>query len=252
MTDLPGMTEVGRVRAIYRYPVKSMAGELLPSARLGWHGLDGDRRLAFVRSGVRAGFPWLTASKLASLITYVPLRDAVDALPSRVRTPKGEELELHGDALRAEITSAHGAAVELMQLDNGIFDDAPLSIITTNAVAAVTGEARVDADARRFRPNLLIETPGGSSFPEDAWVGRTLRIGEGEEAPAVSVCTRDVRCVMLNLDPETAVPDARLLKAAVRINENCAGVYATIIKTGPVRVGDALYLTAGAAGSSPA
>ena len=236
------MTEVGRVRAIYRYPVKSMAGELLASAQLGWHGLDGDRRLAFVRRGAQGGVPWLTASKLASLITYVPLRDAEDALPSRVRTPNGEELELRGDALQAELTFAHGAPVELMQIDNGIFDDAPLSIITMNAIAAVTGEARVDADPRRFRPNLLVETPDGSPFPEDAWVGRTLRIGEGEEAPAVSVCTRDVRCVMINLDPETAVSDARLLKASVRINENCAGVYATIVKTGRVRVGDALYL----------
>jgi len=236
------MTEVGRVRAIYRYPVKSMAGELIASAQLGWHGLDGDRRLAFVRRRAQGGVPWLTASKLASLITYVPLRDAEDALPSRVRTPKGEELELRGDALRAELTSAHGAPVELMQIDNGIFDDAPLSIITMNAIAAVSGEARVDADPRRFRPNLLVETPDGSPFPEDAWVGRTLRIGEGEEAPAVSVCTRDVRCVMINLDPETAVSDARLLKASVRINENCAGVYATIVKTGRVRVGDALYL----------
>jgi MOSC domain-containing protein len=236
------MLEVGRIRAIYRYPVKSMAGERMTSARLGWHGLDGDRRMAFRRSGVRTGMPWLTAGKLPSLITYVPLRDAEDVLPSRVRTPTGEELELCGEALRAEITSAHGAPVELMQLDNGIFDDGALSIITTNAIAAVTGEAGVDADARRFRPNLLIETAGGSPFPEEDWVGRTLRIGEGEEAPAVAICTRDVRCVMLNLDPDTGIQDARLLKAAVRINENCAGVYATIIKTGPVRVGDALYL----------
>ena len=57
-----------------------------------------------------------------------------------------------------------------------------------------------------------------------------------------AVCLRDVRCVMMNLDPDTAVSDGRLLKAAVRINENCAGVYATTIRTGPVRVGDALYL----------
>ena len=236
------MTEVGRVRAIYRYPVKSMAGEALASAQLGWHGLDGDRRLAFVRSGVRAGMPWLTAGRLASLVTYIPLRDAEDALPTRVRTPKGEELDLHGDALRAELTSAHGAPVELMRIDNGIFDDGALSIITTSAVAAVSGEAGVHADARRFRPNLLIETPGRSPFPEDAWVGRTLRIGEGEQPPAVSVCLRDVRCAMMNLDPDTAASDARFLKAAVRMNENCAGVYATTIRTGPVRVGDALYL----------
>jgi uncharacterized protein YcbX len=236
------MTEVGRVRAIYRYPVKSMAGELISSGQLGWHGLDGDRRLAFRRTGVRAGMPWLSAGKLPSLVTYVPLRDADDALPSRVRTPKGEELELYSDALREEITAAHGAPVELMQLDNGIFDDGALSIITTSAIAAVTGEAGVDTDERRFRPNLLIETPDGAPFPEDAWVGKTLRIGEGEEAPAVSICTRDVRCVMLNLHPETGVQDARLLKAAVRINQNCTGVYATTIKTGLVRVGDALYL----------
>jgi uncharacterized protein YcbX len=237
------MNEIGRVRAIYRYPVKSMAGELMDSAQLGWHGLEGDRRLAFRRTGIRAGMPWLTAGRLPSLVTYVPLRDGEDDLPSRVRTPKGEELELHGDALLAEIASAHGAPVELMQLDNGIFDDAPLSIITTSAIAAVTGEAGVDADVRRFRPNLLIETPGTSPFPEDAWVGLTLRIGEGEEAPAVSVCTRDIRCSMINIHPDTAATDARLLKAAVRMNENCAGVYATIIKTGSVRVGDALYLT---------
>jgi uncharacterized protein YcbX len=236
------MTQVGRVRAIYRYPVKSMAGEPMTSAQLGWHGLDGDRRLAFVRSGIQTGMPWLTASKLASLVTYVPLRDAEDAIPSRVRTPKGEELELNGDALRAELTAAHGAPVALMRLNNGTYDDAPLSIITTSSVATVTGEAGVDADARRFRPNLLIETPDGSPFPEDAWVGRTLRFGEGEESPAVSVCTRDVRCAMLNLDPDTAASDARLMKAAVRLNENCTGVYATIIRTGLVRVGDALYL----------
>lgn len=230
------MTEIGRVRAIYRYPVKSMAGEAMSSAELGWHGLEGDRRFAFVRAGVRGGMPWLTASTLPSLVTYVPL------LPSRVRTPRGAELELFGDALRAEITAAHGAPVELMQLRNGIFDDAPLSIITTSSIATVTREAGVDADPRRFRPNLLIETPDGEPFPEDAWVGQRLRIGEREDAPAVSVCTRDVRCAMLNLDPDSGAADPRLMKAAVRLNENCAGVYATIIRTGTVRVGDGLYL----------
>src|SRR3954465_8730793 len=144
------MTQVGRIGAIYRYPVKSMAGELMTSAQLGFHGLDGDRRLAFLRTGVHANFPFLSAGKLPSLITYVPLRDADDALPTRVRTPNGEELELNGDALRAEITAAHGAPVELMQLRNGIFDDGALSIITTSAIAAVSREAGVDADPRRF------------------------------------------------------------------------------------------------------
>ncbi|HEX3578994.1 MAG TPA: MOSC domain-containing protein [Thermoanaerobaculia bacterium] len=236
------MTEVGRIRAIYRYPVKSMAGELMTSAELGWHGLEGDRRFGFRRRGVEGGMPWLTGGRLPSLVRYVPLRDAEDALPSRVRTPKGEELELRGEALRAEIEAAHGAAVELMQLNNGIFDDGALAIITTNAIASVSGAAGVGAEPRRFRPNLLIETTDGAPFPEEAWIGRRLRIGEGDDAPSVSICTRDVRCAMLNIDPDTANTDPRLLKAAVRINQNCAGVYATTIKSGTVRTGDVLYL----------
>jgi hypothetical protein len=53
--------EIGQIKAIFRYPVKSMAGEQLDSANLGWHGLDGDRRFAFRRIADEGGFPWLTA-----------------------------------------------------------------------------------------------------------------------------------------------------------------------------------------------
>jgi len=55
-------TEIGQVEAIFRYPVKSMRGEQLEVANLGWHGLEGDRRLAFRRMADRSGMPWLTAS----------------------------------------------------------------------------------------------------------------------------------------------------------------------------------------------
>jgi len=58
------LIEIGHVEAIFRYPVKSMGGERLEVANLGWHGIDGDRRLAFRRIDDRSGFPWLTASKL--------------------------------------------------------------------------------------------------------------------------------------------------------------------------------------------
>ena len=58
------LVEVALVEAIYRYPVKSMAGERLEVAELGWHGLEGDRRLALRRLEDRTGFPWLSASKV--------------------------------------------------------------------------------------------------------------------------------------------------------------------------------------------
>ena len=66
--------EIGHVEAIFRYPVKSMAGERLEVANLGWHGLEGDRRLAFRRIDDRGGFPWLTAGKLPDLLLFVPHR----------------------------------------------------------------------------------------------------------------------------------------------------------------------------------
>src|ERR1700722_19804881 len=66
--------EIGHVEAIFRYPVKSMRGEPLDVANLGWHGLDGDRRLAFRRLDDRGGFPWLTASKLPDLLLFAPQR----------------------------------------------------------------------------------------------------------------------------------------------------------------------------------
>lgn len=230
------MTEVGFVGEIYRYPVKSMAGEKLASATLGWHGIEGDRRLAFRRLDIQNDFPWLTASKLPALITYKP------QLPSLVRTPSGEELPLRGDALRDEIAAAYGGPVELMELRSGIFDEGAVSLITRAAIDSVSAAAGVPPDVRRFRPNFVIEGAADEPFPDDEWVGHVIRFGEGADAPAVSVSMRDVRCVMLNLDPDSGVQDPRLMKAAVRLNENCAGVYATVIRAGTVKVGDRLFV----------
>jgi uncharacterized protein len=87
--------KIGEIEALYRYPVKSMRGELVEVADLGWHGLEGDRRLAFRRPGDRGGFPWLTASKLPELILFAPQRSEASVtgeLPSHIRTPEGEAL----------------------------------------------------------------------------------------------------------------------------------------------------------------
>jgi uncharacterized protein YcbX len=67
------MIELGHVCELVRYPVKSMAGTVMESAFLGWHGLDGDRRFAFRRLGDDSGFPWLTASRVAELLLYHPV-----------------------------------------------------------------------------------------------------------------------------------------------------------------------------------
>lgn len=239
--------EIGQIKAIFRYPVKSMAGEQLDSAGLGWHGLDGDRRFAFRRVADRSGFPWLTASRLPELILFKPFgrhSSQENQLPTHVRTPDGKELELRGEELREEIARRHGAEVQLMQLNHGVFDEASVSLLSLGTVREIEREAGRRVDVRRFRPNIVIETRQNEPFVEDNWVGKTLVFGEVADHPVVSVTLRDLRCVMVNLDPETAEVDPAVMKAAVRLNQNNAGVYGTVVKTGSLSVGQKIYLRA--------
>lgn len=233
------MKELGVVRELVRYPVKSMAGTATESAVLGWHGLDGDRRLAFRRIGDDSGFPWISASRVPELLLYQPIGGDET---THVRTPSGETLEIRSPELLDAVAKRLGSGVELMRLKHGIFDDAPISVITVTTMSAVSDEAGVKLDRRRFRPNIVIETRDGDAFCEDAWVGGTLVFGDGDERPEVSVTARDLRCAMINLDPDTAIQDKRLMKAAVRLNSNYAGAYGTVIGTGTIRVGDSVRL----------
>jgi len=240
--DLPNV--IGTIRHIFQYPVKSMAGVCLDTASLGWHGLEGDRRFAFRRAADKSGFPWLTASRLPELLLYKPLRQAEleSKHPTHVLTPGGRELELRSEELQAELAQKHGSAVELMQLNHGIFDEAPVSIISLETILEMGREAGRELDVRRFRPNIVVETNSFEPFAEDSWLGRSVCFGAEADSPAVSIAMRDERCVMINLDPETAEKDTSVTKAAVGLNGNHAGVYATVICVGELAVGQKVYL----------
>jgi hypothetical protein len=227
-----------------------MAGLPAESALLGWHGLDGDRRFAFRRVGDASGFPFLTASRLPQLILYHPVgfeESVGEPAPTHVLTPDGSRVELRGPELRAEISARFGSDVELMRLKNGIFDEAPISVIALATIVGIAREAGLELDRRRFRANILLETERSEPFHEDEWVGKVLEFGDGEARPAVSVTMRDERCVMVNIDPETGEKDARVMKTVVRLHGNTAGVYATVVRTGTIRVGDPVSLVSEAA-----
>jgi len=239
--------ELGRISAIFRYPVKSMAGELLEVARVGWHGIEGDRRLAFRRLTDTSAFPWLTASKLPELLLYKPFgneSNTAELLPTHVRTPDGKEFELRSDELREDISRRYGGDLELMNLKHGIFDEACMSVINLSTVQGVEREAGRELDVRRFRANVVIETGGTEPFAEDIWLGRTLVFGEGNSGAAIRVTTRDERCVMVNFDPGTAERDSEVMKTIVRLNQNYAGVYGTVVRSGELRVGQVVTLGA--------
>jgi uncharacterized protein YcbX len=239
------MTLIGRVCELVRYPVKSMAGTSTSSASLGFHGIGGDRRFGFRRLGDTSGFPWLTASRFPELVLYRPLglSDSTgEPLPTHVRTPSGADLELRGDALRNEVATRSGIDVELMMMKHGIFDEGLISLISLTTIAAIGREAGMEIDRRRMRANVVLETDGAEPFLEDGWVGGTIVFGDDAEGPAVSVTLRDERCVMMNINPETAAKDARVMKAVVRMNGNNAGVYATVVRAGSIHVGQTVRL----------
>ncbi len=244
--------EIGHVEAIFRYPVKSMGGERLEVADMGWHGLDGDRRLAVRRMDDRSAFPWLNASKLPELLLYAPHRREEGArgeLPSHVRTPDGEEMAVFGDDLAADVGRRYGSPVEMMQLKHGIFDDASISVIAGDTVHELGRLAGQTPDVRRFRPNIVVRLLQPGPFQEDAWLGGVLSFGEGDEAPAIAVTMHDVRCSMVNLDPDSARAAPEMLKAVVRANQNNAGIYGTVTRIGRVAVGQTVRFRAATATS---
>jgi uncharacterized protein len=231
------MTVAGRVAALWRYPVKSMAGEELEAVEVSWHGFAGDRRWAFIRDGqVRSGFPWLTIREQPALAHYRPRfadPDRPNASLTLVRTPSGGELDVAAPALAAEL----GPGVRVIKQDRGVFDTLPLSLLTTQTLAGLGRLVGTDLVAQRFRPNLVVDA-GGHDFPEDGWVGRVLRVG----GLRMRVDKRDQRCVMVTIDPVTLRRNPAVLRAIARERDAKLGVYGSTVEPGRVAVGDPVEL----------
>src|SRR5271165_4703482 len=241
------LIEIGHVEAIFRYPVKSLGGERLEVAELGWYGLEGDRRLAFRRMDDRSGMPWLTASKLPDLLLFSPRRREEGAqgnLPTHIRTPDGEEMPVFGEGLAREVGRRHGAPVEMMQLRHGIFDEASISVIALDTVHEIGLLAGRSLDVRRFRANVVVRLLRPVPFQEDGWLGGVLSFGEGDNAPAIAVTMRDERCSMVNLDPDSASSAPEVMKAVVRAHQNTAGIYGGVTRIGRLAVGQTILLRA--------
>jgi uncharacterized protein YcbX len=161
-----------------------------------------------------------------------------------IRTPDGQAMPVFGADLAAEVGRRYGAPVEMMQLRQGIFDEASLSVIASDTVREIARLAGQSPDVRRFRPNVVVRLLRPVPFQEDEWLGGVLSFGEGDDAPAITVTLRDVRCSMVNLDPDSACPAPEVLKAVVRVHQNTAGIYGTVTRTGRVAIGQTIFLHA--------
>lgn len=261
------MAIVGAVESLWRYPVKSMAGEEMEELFVGYGGVYGDRLFAFESSLNARGFPFFTGRDQRQMIRYRPrfrnpekaaqpvnwheaeklgsgvnpISASADELMIDIETPDGQALAVDSaelmDHLRGGLDQKH--ELKLLRSEKAITDCRPLSLISTQTAKRLARETAVDVDKRRFRANVYLDLSTSDGFAEDSFVGKTLRIGS---RVVVSVVGRDTRCMMITLDPDTAEKTPAVLKAVAQRHSGMAGVYGAILAEGIIRRGDIVEL----------
>ncbi len=261
------MNPIGRVESLWRYPVKSMRGEQLPEAFVGFSGIYGDRMFAIRSSAAPAGFPYLTGREKKQLLLYRPIFRCPDlmARPSNlaeaevippgatplypgpadhmvdVETPDGERLPIDDplllDSLRRDLRGLPN--LTLLRSHRAMTDCRPVSLFSIQTVRQLSGEVGTALDKRRFRANIYLDLDNVPGFAEDAYVGRTVRIGA---RTTLAVLLRDPRCKMITLDPDTAQPDPEVIRCLARSHDTKAGLYAAVLEEGTIRPKDEITL----------
>jgi uncharacterized protein len=261
------MQIVGRVASLWRYPVKSMRGEQLQQAYIGFAGVYGDRLYAFRSSAAPKGFPYLTGREQEQLLLYRPvfrdmeqmskppnLAEAAGIQPGLtpvyaepassmvdVETPAGDKLAIDDprliDRLREGIRERH--ELTLLRSDRAMTDCRPISMFSIQTVEQLGEEIGMNLDKRRFRANIYLDLESGSAFCENDFVGHTLQIGD---KVIIAVTDRDPRCKMITLDPDTAQQNPGVMRHIARAHDGKAGVYGAVLVEGIIRSGDQIEL----------
>ncbi|MGH3444537.1 MAG: MOSC domain-containing protein [Nocardioidaceae bacterium] len=222
-----------KVSAIRRYPVKSMGGQSLESVTVDPRGLAGDRWYAVVDGDGR-----LASGKSSRRFRR---RDAVFDFRAahegdRVQVSRGGDRWLVGDPLLDRVLSeAMGTPVRVAAEDGVPHQDAgAVSLVGSASLDWCRTHLGVDADPRRLRVNLVIDT--AEPFVEESWVDTSVTAG----GAALRIVERIERCRMVDLAQDGVTTGAAFLKALGGERELCLGVYADVERPGSVSVGDAL------------
>lgn len=266
--------EIGRVSALWRYPVKSMMGEQLNRSVVTARGLLGDRAYALVDRETSKVASAKEPKKWAKLFdcraAYVEVPSADGPPPAvRITLPDGDFVHVPNGAVGETFSKLLGRAVELTRVapdnpsleeywpdiegldyreaitdesmpENTFFDAAAVHVLTTATLDRLRDlypQGRFEP--RRFRPNVIVTTRDEPSFVENEWVGRTLVLGDDVKLEIQKPCAR---CVMTTMPQDDLPKDPGILRAAAQHNAANVGVYASVVSGGTVGRGDGVRL----------
>lgn len=232
---------LGQIAALARFPVKSMSGEALEEAALGWNGIVGDRQWAFVKADAHSRFPWFTGRDHPALVPYrahYPQGADPKLVTPLVQAPDGWTGSIDDPVLAARLERESGKAFRLMQIGRGAFDAMPVSLVSNAGHAEVEASHGAGIDPRRFRINITVDT----DMPMRVWAGRRLTIGS-DDGPQLAVTEPIQRCVMITIDPDMGTRDPWLMRTVAQQFGNTYGVYANVVRPGTLRLGDPVRLS---------
>ena len=222
----------GLVADLWRYPVKSFGGERIREIFVGPYGFHGDRRFA----AIGADGAVLTARRKTAMLGFrarFPDPDRID-LPV-ITGPDGVEHAIDDPALGDALTALVGQPAQMAASGVGVFDAAPIHIVTDRSLRQMDEWVGDELDVARFRPNLVVELPDGyAAFCEADWIGHDVEIGQA----LVRVVSPTERCVITTVDPDTLDRDRAVLARLASERQNLFGVYAQVLRPGWVRIGD--------------
>ena len=208
------------IQEIWRYPVKSMAGELLKTADITEHGISGDRIIQVRNASGRI----FTARTRPGLLRHRAMLDENgDVLV--------DERPWNTEQVARDVEDAAGQGARLVRSDaEDRFDVLPL-LVTTDGMFSAVGY-----DRRRFRPNLVIGGVAGLS--ERQWEGAQLQIGK------VIIGMDDLRsrCIMTTFDPDTGKQDLSVLRRVQKEFDGVLGLNSYVVTPGRIAVGDPVEL----------
>lgn len=227
------------IARVWRYPVKSMLGQQAGYIDVARTGVAGDRRYALRDAAGRLG-SGKTSGRLRKIDGLFRFRARYEDERAIVTFPDGSEQDADDPGIGTMLSDALGQPVTLEREDDGSHvDDGPLHLLTTASLDwLVHTLPDVQADERRFRPNLVIEAPGSEPV-EQEWIGYTLYVGEGVE---LRITGPTERCGMVALEQDDLPRDPRVLRHITRNADLMFGVYAEVVAPGRISPGDEVML----------